>query len=368
MFVTATSNPHSCAYSSNTDHGTNLIAIPTSTLITDFKDMQKTIEQIDYAVNVSKPFFLAFGAHRPHLPWNCPRQFWDEYPVTESISLPKYESAPEGMPPIAFTYECDGQTEIGCFDKSYKIPFPAANTALPHNVTRSFRKAYYACVTFTDYLIGKLLDKIEAVGRAKDTIIALVGDHGWQLGEHNIWGKHTNFELGARVPLIVSAPGMPQGVLSKALVESVDIYPTIASLAGLPPPPDLDGMDLTPLFTHPEIPLKDAAFSEYPRCPHNISTPWDDTTSCVHTDRTKFTAMGYSVRTDNWRYTVWLQWDGTKLAGDFSRPPIGVELYAHTGDDGTDFDSFENVNVATDPENQAIVADMHAKAKAHWGA
>ena len=82
------------------------------------------------------------------------------------------------MPPIAFTYECDGMSQIGCFNETYKIPFPAADTAFPHNVTRSFRRAYYACVSFTDYMIGKLQDKIESVGRANDTIIALIGDHG----------------------------------------------------------------------------------------------------------------------------------------------------------------------------------------------
>ena len=102
----------------------------------DYQDMVKTKEQLDYALNSSKPFFLAFGAHRPHLPWNCPRRFWDMYKSTESIQLPKHEYAPQGMPPIAFTYECDGRSEISCFNQSYPIPFPAANTALPHNVTR----------------------------------------------------------------------------------------------------------------------------------------------------------------------------------------------------------------------------------------
>ena len=108
--------------------------------------------------------------------------------------------------------------------------------------------------------------------------------------------------LAFRVPLIISSPGMPKGVLSRSLVESVDIYPTLAALAGLPPPPDLDGIDLSSLFTHPDKQLKEAVFTEYPRCPKNVSTPWDDTTSCVKTERNKFTAMGYSVRTDEWRY------------------------------------------------------------------
>ena len=141
-------------------------------------------------------------------------------------------------------------------------------------------------------------------------------------------------------------------------------YPTIVSLAGLPPPVGLDGTDLSPLFTNPTTRLKTAAYSEYPRCPKNISTPWDDTTSCVHTERAQFTAMGYSVRTDEWRYTVWLHWDGNRLVGDFSQPPIGVELYSHQGDDGTDFDAFENENVVHD--NPDVVEQIHALAVAHW--
>lgn len=186
--------------------------------------------------------------------------------------------------------------------------------------------------------------------------------------EHNIWGKHTNFELGTRVPLIISAPGQPAGVTSSALVESVDLYPTIASLAGLAMPPDVDGIDLTPLLNQPEpqAPLKKAVFSEYPRCPKDLATPWDDHTSCVHTERSNFTAMGYSVRTDGWRYTLWLHWDGANLQGDFTRTPIAVELYTHAGDTGANLDAFENVNVASDLANKATMDAMYALAKEHW--
>lgn len=197
-----------------------------------------------------------------------------------------------------------------------------------------------------------------------------VCSHGWQLGEHNIWGKHTNFELGTRVPFIVRAPGKP-AARAPALVESVDLYPTLASLAGLPPPPDVDGVDLSPLVGGGRWPSSyqaktPVAFSEYPRCPKNVSTPWTDTTSCIKTDRHHFTVMGYSVRTEDWRYTVWLWWDGDALQGDFTRPPVGEELYDHRGDDGTDMDAFENVNVAADPANSAIVQQHYALAKAQW--
>eukprot|EP00940_MAST-03C_sp_MAST-3C-sp2_P001200 g1200.t1 len=315
--------------------------------------------------NGERPFFLAFGAHRPHLPWNVPTKFWDMYGPTENVSLPTHQSAPQDMPPIAFTYECDGKTEVIALTETAPIPYPNVSTALPSNMTKTLRRGYYSSVSWTDYLIGELMTALDESGVANKTLIVLLGDHGWQLGEHNIWGKHTNFELGTRVPLIIVDPEIDSFV-SDALVESVDVYPTVAALAGIPNPPDLDGVDLTPLMEKTRPELKDAVFSEYPRCPSNISTPWDDTTSCVQTARENFTAMGYSVRTQDWRYTVWLHWDGNNLKGDFDRPPIGVELYAHDGDSGANFNTFENTNLAEDPAHEDVRNRLHAVAFSHW--
>lgn len=141
---------------------------------------------------------------------------------------------------------------------------------------------------------------MEEAGVAKTTVVALIGDHGWQLGEHNIWGKHTNFELATRVTLIVSVPGLAPGV-SNALVESVDLYPTIAAVAGLPAPPDLNGVDLSPLIKEPgSAAINKVAYSEHPRCPTDVTKHWGDTTSCVHTARSAFTSMGYSIRAETW--------------------------------------------------------------------
>ena len=157
------------------------------------------------------------------------------------------------------------------------------------------------------------------------------------------------------------APGV-----SSSLVESVDLYPTVASVAGLPPPPDLDGTDLTPIIRDPTAEVSKAAYSEYPRCPPTLSEPWSDTTSCVHTKRADFAVMGYSVRTVGWRYTAWLHWDSANLKGDFSRPLVGEELYPHAGDVGASMDAFENVNLANDATHAAVQAEMFALAVAHW--
>mmetsp|Transcript_5689 Transcript_5689/g.13844 ORF Transcript_5689/g.13844 Transcript_5689/m.13844 type:complete len:169 (+) Transcript_5689:47-553(+) len=143
---------------------------------------------------------------------------------------------------------------------------------------------------------------------------------------------------------------------------------------GLPPPPDLDGDSLTPLWPgeNPQDArdlqaLKQYAFSEYPRCPPDWKQPWGDITSCVHTDRTKFTSMGYSVRADGYRYTVWTPWDGDRLVGRFDVADYGRELYTHNaGHDEPDFNMYENVNLAYDPTYAHVVKQLHDAAVAHW--
>ena len=175
---------------------------------------------------------------------------------------------------------------------------------------------------------------------------------------------------------------------SHALVELVDLYPTIAAVAGLPPPGGLDGVDLSPLMnrtttsstTISAAEFKTAAFSEYPRCFLNLSTPWDGYVrpafghrqngwgNCMSTGKHWIRAMGYSVRTRGYRYTVWLPWDGRRIQGDFGAHPLGEELYLHADDDGTDFDTFENDNVAADPAHAAVVKDLFAMAKKQWDA
>lgn len=281
------------------------------------------------------------------------------------MSVAEHEAGPRGMPPIAFTYEVDGQPTLRSFGSAVPVPYPDASTAPPANVSRSLRKGYYAAVSWTDHQVGRLLDALDEHAVAGETVVALAGDHGWALGEHNIWGKHSNFEVAARVPLILRTPG-GAGRRQPGLVELVDLYPTLAALAGLPPPPDVDGADLSGLVLGGGGAGKEAAFSEYPRCPRRLEAPWDDLTSCTRTRKEDFRAMGYSVRTDGWRLTAWLRWDGARLVGDFSQPPVGVELYAHpAGEADSDFDATENVNVAD--LHPAVVRRLMGLAEAHWG-
>lgn len=182
-----------------------------------------------------------------------------------------------------------------------------------------------------------------------------------QLGEHSIFHKETNFELGARVPLIIRAPDRPasHGQKTTAFAQLVDLYPTVSDLLGLGKPhANLSGQSLAPVFDAPgSASVNDYAFSQFPHCAHN-ATPYD---GCDHQDTVY---MGYSVRSPDWRCTLWFAWDKNTGCADWSTSPYATELYDHHGDDGTQFAAFENENVAA--SNPDIVAKHAAVLRAHF--
>ena len=191
--------------------------------------------------------------------------------------------------------------------------------------------AYYAAVTFMDEQVGRLVDELDRLGLRESTAIVFTSDHGYHLGENDIWGKATNFELSTRVPLIVSAPRMKAaGRKSSALVELVDLYPTLCELAGLPLPKHLEGTSLAPLLDSPDRPWKTAAFSQYPRS----------------------RAKGRSIRTSRWRLTRWAE----------SGKTVGLELYDHQRDPG------ENENLAARAEHASLVQQLTDQLDAGWQA
>lgn len=197
---------------------------------------------------------------------------------------------------------------------------------------RRLMHGYYACVSYIDAQVGRVLGELDRLGMRDRTIVCLWGDHGWHLGDHGLWCKHTNFENATRAPLIFSAPeAKARGCKTKALSEFVDIYPTLAELAGLPIPEALEGTSLAPLLDDPNRPGKEAALSQYPRAK----------------------AMGYSMRTDRYRYTVWRSRDTAKRI-------LAEELYDHESD------PHENVNLAALPEHAALVKRLRAEFEQHW--
>ena len=269
-----------------------------------------------------RPFFLAVGYHKPHLPFVAPKKYFDLYD-RESIKLADNPNPPEGVPQCAM-YNWNDMRHY------YGIPKVGP---VPDEQARDLIHAYYACVSYVDAQIGRLLDQLDKLGVAENTIVVLWGDHGWQLGEHGMWDKHSNFETSTHAPLIVRVPGQRPG-RTTALVEFVDICPTLCELCRLPLDDGLEGSSFVPLIAEPGRPWKQAAFSQYPRVIPGHGR-----------------GMGHSMRTDRYRFTEWTV-EGT----DF----VACELYDHAADPG------ENVNLAGRPEHAALVAQLRQQLHAGW--
>jgi iduronate 2-sulfatase len=208
----------------------------------------------------TEPFFLAVGFVKPHLPFCAPRKYWDLYDRA-AFALPARQTPPDGAPAYAAQFGGELRQYAGVPEKG----------PIPPELARTLLHGYHACVSYMDAQLGRVLDALDQTGLAKNTIIVLWGDHGWHLGDHGMWCKHTNYEQAARIPLLVAAPGVTRpGGRTAALAESVDIYPTLAEMAGLPAPQvpqGLDGHSLVPLLRDPAAAGKEAIYHVYPRRP-----------------------------------------------------------------------------------------------------
>lgn len=275
------------------------------------------------------PFFLAVGYIRPHLPFCAPRKYWDLYD-RDKIPMAQNDFMPINMPAVAFgDINQGGFYELRSYMDMRKAPSPFVGS-LSEAECRRLKHGYYASVSHTDAQVGRLLDELDRLKLADNTIIILWGDHGWKLGEHHSWCKQTNFEIDTRAPLIMAAPGTKSvGKHSGAIVEFIDIFPTLCELAGLPTPGNLEGKSLAKIIHDPTAAVKEAAFSQFPR-----KLKGGD-------------YMGYAMRTDRYRYVEWLDQSNWKIAE--------VELY----DERKDPD--ENTNIAGEPENQPLLKQLSEK-------
>ena len=200
----------------------------------------------------NSPFFLAVGFFKPHLPFVCPRRYWDMYDPDE-IRLPETYHRPKNAPDAAL--HTSGEL------RAYAdIP---KRGPVSDEVARQLIHGYYACVSFTDAQVGKVLDELDRLELADNTIVVLWGDHGWNLGEHTLWCKHCCFETSMQIPLIIRGPGVKNGGKTKALTETIDIYPTLCELAGLPIPEHTAGASLTPLLKNPASSWSGVAVGRY---------------------------------------------------------------------------------------------------------
>lgn len=271
------------------------------------------------------PFFLAVGFIKPHLPFNAPQKYFDRYDPAK-IPLAPNPFYPVGAPKYAVVPGGEVNSYSGV---PAERPFSEA-------FARKLKHGYYACVSYMDAQVGRILDELDRSGLSSNTIVILWGDHGWKLGEHQAWCKHTNVENDTRAPLMIYVPGMASsGQHTAALVELVDIYPTLAELAGLPLPKTLEGISFKPLLTDPQKNWKPAAFSQYPRSTGDKKL------------------MGYTMRTDRYRLTRWVEREN-------QRKVDAVELYDHQTDPQ------ENTNLVAQAGNQALVEKLTAQWEAGW--
>ena len=253
-----------------------------------------------------KPFFLGVGFIKPHTPFVAPKKYWDLYDP-KKIQLAARSELPKGAPAMAG----HNSGEVRRYtDQPKREPFTEANA-------RNLRHGYFACISYIDAQVGRVLAELDRLGLRENTIVLLYGDHGWHLGDHGLWGKITNFEIAARAPLIISAPGMTANRKTMALTEFLDIYPTLAELAGLPVAKKLEGRSLVPVLLDPARGHNPAAF----------------------TQQYRGKATGYSIRTERRRYTEWIE-NGRVIAR---------ELYDYAIDPG------ETTNLAAQPKHAEFV-------------
>ncbi|MGB5668766.1 MAG: sulfatase, partial [Maribacter sp.] len=325
------------------------------------------IETMKEMVKDDQPFFLGLGFNKPHLNWVAPKKYWDLYDENNIKSTAQTKApingAAMGLHPSFELRVRSGIPKFGDLDKEL-------STTLKH--------AYLACVSYVDAQLGRMIDALDEAGIRDNTIIVLWGDHGWHLGEMGIWGKATNYEIATRVPMMICTPDIPeknQGSTTNALVELVDIYPTLCDLAGIEVPDHVEGYSFKPLLNNPNLDWKSAVFSQfptpalrewgaYPLRPAMRETFFGPMIEEVEAriidqqkekwDRELFenTLMGYAMRTERYRFIVWID------RADLKKEPLFLELYDHS------LDPTETINIAAD--NPELVAELMAQFARGW--
>ncbi|MEI8087879.1 MAG: sulfatase [Paludibacter sp.] len=304
----------------------------------------KAKEEIIALKNGQKPFFMAVGFQRPHLPFVSPKKYWD-LNQRNQMPLAEFQHHAKNGPDVAYTRSDE-------FKRFTDIPAFCEFTDLTHgtglkdvNKQKELIHGYYAAVSYVDAQVGILLNTLDSLGLTKNTIIVLWGDHGWHLGDHDQWGKDTNFEESTRAPLIISAANLNSGN-TKSITEFVDVFPTLCELTGLKSPAKLDGKSLVELMKKPTAKTKDYAVSQYYRI---IGKEEANKLGYTDTD-----VMGYTLRTDRYRFTIWMA-NGFRTNKPFNETEVfATELYDYQKD------KLESINVVNEPEYKVVAKEMKA--------
>ncbi len=286
-----------------------------------------------------EPFYFALGYFRPHLPFAVPKKYWDLYD-RDSIPLAPNPFIPKNSPIMSL----NNMYELRHYDGFSHLVHPTVST-IGIDTARILKQGYYASVSYIDAQIGRLVQELKNIGLYENTILVIWGDHGWKLGEHNSWGKMSNYNIDIHTPLIILDPRQSEnkGKQTFALTELVDIFPSLCELSGIDVPDYMEGTSFVPLMKDPDLEWKSAVFSQFHRRP-NISP-----------DGKRY--MGYSIKTKNYHFIEWYHWDNeTKQKGDY----VTSELYNST------LDPEENDNVTSNPENKEIVDALSNQLKLGW--
>lgn len=279
----------------------------------DGRIARKAVERMRTLADSEEPFFLALGFWKPHTPFNAPKRYWDMY-ERDSIPVPEHLEPPKDVPEVALT-----SSRYNGRNKPTEL--------------REMHHGHLAAITYLDTQVGKVIDELDRLGLRDETIIVWWSDHGLHLGEHGLTRKTTAFELDARVPLIIATPNHTGGQRTKGLVELLDIYPTLTELCGILPPGELEGQSLVPLLERPNQLFKSAALTQTPR-PNYPKGKLPE-------------SMGYSARTERFRYTEWRDFESGRV--------LARELYDHHTD------PLETVNVAEKVEYAKWLPELESQ-------
>ncbi len=291
----------------------------------DGRVAREAVNRLRAAKERAKPFFLAVGFARPHLPFTVPKKYWDLYDPAR-FQLAKHTTLPAGAP----SYAGKGIGELNQYDPV------ADNPPVSPELQRRLIHGYYASTSYMDAQFGLVLDELDRLGLAGDTLVVLWGDNGFSFGTHGDWTKHTNYEEANHIPLIFAGPGITAGARTRALIETVDIYPTLCALAGLPAPTGsqpIDGVSQVPVLRDPATQVKDHVYHAFPR-PRPGKGEW----------------LGRAIRTERYRF---VEWKSIRTPAE----PADLELYDYLNDPA------ETVNVAA--QQPEVVARLCALLARH---
>ncbi len=285
------------------------------------------------------PFFMGLGYFRPHLPFAVPKKYWDFYDA-EKIPLAPNPNVPKNAP--GFTM--NSMYELRHYDGFNKIGHPESPYRMSQDTTRILKHGYYASVSYVDALLGNLIAHMKEIGVYENTIIILWGDHGWKLGDHNSWGKMTNYNIDLKVPMIIRYPNQEnRGAQTFEITELIDMFPSLCELAGIKIPDYMQGTSFVPLIKDPKRSWKNAAFSQFHRRPK------------VSTDGKRY--MGYSINTKKYHYIEWYTWDHeTGTRGELKNK----ELFDSENDPN------ETVNIAEDQKLKDVVERLSKQLADGW--